>query len=37
MDANVIDGNFLISGIIFFSLILLVIENEDYFKHNKKN
>ena len=35
MDANVIDGNFLIGGVILFCLILMVIDNSDYIKQNK--
>jgi len=35
MDANVINGNFLIGGIVFFCLIIMVIDNMDYLRQRK--
>jgi hypothetical protein len=35
MDSNALDANWIIGGIIFFSLILIYLENLDYLKERK--
>jgi len=35
MDGNVISYNFLIGGVLFFGLILMIIDNADYLRQRK--
>jgi hypothetical protein len=35
MDENVINGNLLLGGIVFFSIIIMIIDNADYLKQRR--
>jgi hypothetical protein len=37
MDTNVVNGNFLILGMVFFCVVLMIIDNADYIKSRKDN